>query len=317
MGPQRSQPPQRRRSPWIPTPLESILLAIYPGTLLLGSLFSLLDPAARSAPYDAATNSHPAHLAPSYFAQKHNLFNVLFVKIGWLWISSAFVVFLFTHGGPPAVLTPRRVQALVRFSLVTAWWVAVTKWFFGPPLMDRTFVLTGGACEGDVAILTGAACKVAGGRWNGGHDISGHVFLLVLGSTFLWMEVLYVALLSSGVPEERSILTGRDGTEVKSADVERVPGDEAKDIRGIPMLAFRLALVVLALSWFMLFMTAAYFHTWVEKVWSISSMLSRFTLTTGTLQFAGLGVALSGIFVVYYLPRTIPAMRHYVGLPGV
>jgi len=45
-------------------------------------------------------------------------------------------------------------------------------------------------------------------------------------------------------------------------------------------------------------MTAAYFHTWFEK-------------------FTGLIVALSGIFVVYFLPRILPTVRSITGMPGV
>ncbi|KAK4988453.1 hypothetical protein LTR28_001723, partial [Elasticomyces elasticus] len=69
-----------RRSLFVPTTLESLLIAIYPGTLLLGSLFSILNAKNRNAPYSAVSQSHPAHAAPSYFARKSNIFNVYFVK---------------------------------------------------------------------------------------------------------------------------------------------------------------------------------------------------------------------------------------------
>ena len=39
------------------------------------------------------------------------------------------------------------------------------------------------------AIQSGPACKAAGGRWYGGYDISGHVFMLVLSSAFLLYEL--------------------------------------------------------------------------------------------------------------------------------
>ncbi|KAH8153200.1 uncharacterized protein LAJ45_02787 [Morchella importuna] len=95
----------------------------------------------------------------------------------------------------PAALRPR-----------TLWWVAVTQWFFGAPIMDRTFTLTGGACRAvmrdpgavkevlgeKVLAATSAACKLAGGRWRGGHDLSGHTFLLTHASLFLWSEVMPV-----------------------------------------------------------------------------------------------------------------------------
>jgi hypothetical protein len=48
----------------------------------------------------------------------------------------------------------------------------------------------------------------------------------------------------------------------------------------------------------MLLMTAAFFHTWVEK-------------------FTGLMVAFAGLWVVYFLPRGVPAVRAVLGMPGV
>jgi len=39
-------------------------------------------------------------------------------------------------------------------------------------------------------------------------------------------------------------------------------------------------------------------------------------LLTNT-QFTGLLVALSGIFVVYILPRMVPSFRSIIGMPGV
>ncbi|MCJ1284324.1 hypothetical protein MMC26_003655 [Xylographa opegraphella] len=284
---QAAQPPRPppTRSPLLPTPREALLLAIYPSTLLLGSLFSLLNPLSRAAPYSAVLQSHPPAFAPSYFARKKNLFNVFFVKIGWFWTTLAFVVFLLLHPstGPPrsVVLTPRRAQAFVRYMLVTAWWVLVTQWFFGPGLVDRSFLWTGGQCElvrteegrdgmsETRQFVTGAACKLAGGSWKGGHDISGHVFLLVLGSAFLWLEILPVVMRHAGFREQRLIVHEDGG--VRSAEAE-VRTAVAKEDRGEgegeveAETGVSVPVVVAGLSWWMLLMTAAYFHTWFEKV---------------------------------------------------
>ena len=271
--------PTSNRSPLLPTSLEALLLAIYPSTLLLGSLFSLLDPHARNAPYSAASQSHPAELAPSYFAQKKNLFNVFFVKKGWFWTTLAYAMFLLMHPsiGPSRslVLTPRRVQGLVRYGITTFWWAVVTQWFFGPALIDRNFLWTGGQCdlvrseEGRAGMsdtrefFTAAACKLAGGKWKGGHDISGHVFLLILGSAFLWMEILPVVMRHAGLREER-LISHMNGS-VVSAEVEALESRE-KDENVEVAHGVSAPLAVTALSWWMLLMTAAYFHTWFEKV---------------------------------------------------
>lgn len=166
-------------------------------------------------------------------------------------------------------------------------------------------MLTGGQCDlveqadaGNIEMdekrqfVTGVACKAVGGKWKGGHDISGHVFLLVLGSMFLLEEVLHVVLRSSKVKQERTVIMS-DGA-VKSADVGVQHSNE--DARWT--LGAKVVLGVAGLSMYMLLMTAAYFHTWFEK-------------------FTGLMVAFSGIFVVYFLPRIIPALRDVIGMPGV
>lgn len=281
-----SSPNPRHASPsplqsLLPTPLETLILLTYPSTLLLGSLFSILDPAARRAPYNPVTQSHPPSQAPNYFARKGNVFNVFFVKIAWFWVTVAFFLFLILHPstgpmgpGGSLVLTPKRLRATLRWGIVTLWWGAVTQWFFGPGLVDRGFRITGGACQlasamegtgGAKEFVTGQACKAVGGQWRGGHDISGHVFILVLGSLFLGFEVLPALVGAKGLREERRV-TGRDGTVGKAERevVGEVEGEEGPLKTGVGA-----PLAVAGLSWWMLLMTAAYFHTWFEKVTSI------------------------------------------------
>ena len=295
-----------------------ILLSIYPGTLVLGSLFSILNTTNRNAPYSAESQAHVISTAPSYFARKSNVFNQYFVKIGWVWITLAFVCFLFSHSslGPrlSPTLTPRRAKAALRYTIITAVWCSVTQWFFGPPIIDRGFKITGGQCQvvyADSAeaeikrqrmgqareVLTHAACKAVGGQWKGGHDISGHVFILILGSAMLWLEILPAVLVASGLREDRRIRMP-DGA-VKSAAVEtedgRSDGVEVPRELGVGVKA---AVGVAGLSWWMLLMTASYFHTWFEK-------------------FTGLVVAFTALYTVYFLPRAIPALRQVVGMPGV
>ena len=298
-------------SSFIPTPLELVLLAVYPSTLLCGSLFSLFSPATRQSPYSYDLQSHLPDFAPSYFARKNNIFNVYFVKIGWFWITAAFVAFQLATvvakaSAPSAAKDERpaaqqekdrlqgagqsnekqgmerflqgKAQAVVRWVLVTTWWVFVTQWFFGPAIIDRGYRFTGGRCDGVTLqrgdsnintfenLETQLECKLAGGRWTGGHDISGHVFLLVLGSSFLLMEAL------------PGILRGRwaSSTPVgQSSENEKVAGENSKsqeDALSVKrggyweLVGNDLVGAVVLLSWWMLLMTAAFFHTWFEKV---------------------------------------------------
>ncbi|KAI7285889.1 hypothetical protein KC345_g1449 [Hortaea werneckii] len=327
-----------QHTPTLPTRLESLLLAIYPTTLLLGSLFSQLSASSRRATYLPDSQAYSAADAPSYFAKKGNVFNVYFVKIGWFWISLAWAGFVFTHRGlskrgggggagtqgDQGFWTRRRLQALARYAVVTGVWILVTQWCFGPALIDRGFRWTGGKClalsssssslpppEAAAQVeamsdieraLSHAACKAVGGRWAGGHDISGHVFLLILGSAMLWLEILPVVLTNaSGLREARQV-RGSDGNITScTADQSGTKQDGAStDAEPAQNLSFptKLSLSVAALSWWMLLMTAAFFHTWFEK-------------------FTGLVVAFSAIWGVYFLPRGLPGWRRVVGIPGV
>ena len=146
--------------------------------------------------------------------------------------------------------------------------------------------------------FTAAACKVAGGQWRGGHDISGHVFLLILGSALLWFEILPALTRAEGLRDGRRIML-RDG---KVASVAVEAEREAHGVKGIQeqvtKAGVKVALGVAALMWWMLLMTAAFFHTWFEK-------------------FTGLLIAFSALWVVYFLPRGVPALRVALGMPGV
>lgn len=335
---------RRRNPPFLPTPVEAALLLAYPLLLTFGTLFSLLSPTVRNAPYDYGAQAHsqdPA-FSPSYFARKGNIFNVFFVKQGWAWMTLAFVLFLFTH--PATTSAPRRARALIRWGLVTGWWVLVTQWCFGPAIIDRSFRFTGGKCEVADArivegvasgkdIFTNAACRAAGGQWRGGHDISGHVFLLVLGSYFLVQEVGWVYLHhwrqgsagSVSIQDERSVVM-HDGA-VKSAAVEAERFADAVEHRVLSAwdalaLGGKFAGGVVLVSWWMLLMTAIFFHTWVEKVgasiisfWQM--LVIPWILTVLSLQFTGLLVALTGLYAVYFLPRVLPPLRGIIGMPGI
>ena len=264
-----------RSSPFLPTPLETLLLAVYPTILIFGTLFSALSPETRGAPYDVLKQSHVQAHAPSYFARKDNLFNVIFVKRGWLWITAAFLAFVATH---PTFRNRRSAaKAATRWALVTGWWVLVTQWCFGPPIIDRGFRFTGGRCEvaheavssgtaGQKELFTAAACRTAGGNWSGGHDISGHVFLLVLGSCFLVQEVLWVVLRAGGKiagrGDDRAIVMGDGALKGARVEAEQVVEPHERHLGA----GGKFALGVAGLSLWMLLMTATYFHTWFEKV---------------------------------------------------
>jgi hypothetical protein len=172
-------------------------------------------------------------------------------------------------------------------------------------LIDTMFRFTGGQCERlrdpeqreDMSdtreFITSATCKAVGGTWKGGHDISGHVFLLILGSSLLWLEFLPALTRVEGLRDGR-LITLEDGkTASVAVEKERVKAEDDATARGV-----KFALGVAGLMWWMLLMTAAYFHTWFEK-------------------FTGLAVAFTGLWMVYFMPRGVPQVRALLGMPGV
>lgn len=354
-------------SPLLPTPTEAALFAIYPVTLVLGSLFSHLSPSLR-APFNKSTYS-PAHqsfqppdLAPSYWATKRNAFNVYFVKLGWFWCTLALLLFtaLAARGrkaidiglrpgssspakrreGPArhtrqadagaqdesAARTRRAGQVALRYALATGAWAFATQWFFGASLTDRFFRLTGGVCRHAapstldepalrkvVDAASGAACRAARGHWAGGLDVSGHVFLLMLGSGMLAFEALPLVL-----PWVRGLAGGRvvrtaAGDTVLCAALPDAPAEydegsegvvsngssgEASEGTALRRYGVSAVLFFVVLAWWMLLMTAAFFHTWVEKSLACA--------------FAG-----ATLWSVYVAPRGSAGARAWIGMPGV
>ena len=102
------------------------------------------------------------------------------------------------------------------------------------------------------------------GAWRGGHDISGHVFILVVAGAFLGMEMLPALVAGRGVRDER-IIKGREG-DLASVDGSEVVGAQDENGGWTQRIALWLPIGVAGTSWWMLLMTAAYFHTWFEKV---------------------------------------------------
>jgi hypothetical protein len=304
-----------------PALLPSAALLVYPATLLLGSLFSIISPTARPS---RDSSLHPTSpLAPSlasdlhmsedpvnYFARKNNVFNVYFVKIGWLWTTAAFVSILlsspiYSSSRPSSSSQQetrfrRTLQAVLRYALITTIWYLFTQWFFGPAIIDRGFVATGGKCErvleearemgvkggnpADLETLFAAAtCKAAGGAWRGGHDISGHVLMLVLATGLLAFEAVGA---SAPAYLSRFSTTVDVGRERKASDADSSSLAESFETGGFAKTwTLRLVWGVVGLGWWMLFMTAIWFHTWLEKVRASFQDLHHFMVFMLTLYF--------------------------------
>ena len=291
----------------------SYLLLIYPIILAVGSLFSLLSPVASPpvAPLAAGVTSDlnkPSFFhRVNYFAGKYNVVNLYFVKIGWFWTTLAFGLLLLTTRPPPANKSKHYTQSLIRYAIMTTSWILTTQWLFGPALIDRSFTITGGHCEAsrvhnlsglmDAAELptktSAIACKAAGGRWRGGHDISGHIFMLTLSSAFLLYE-LYIADTHSAHPSVYPATAARLAHDLTEEEKKSMGGWESETAARVRVYARYLLWGVVALDFWMIMMTAIWFHTWLEK-------LSGLLLAAGT------------IWSTYFLSDFVSAWREIVG----
>ncbi|OAP57968.1 hypothetical protein AYL99_07058 [Fonsecaea erecta] len=291
---------------------SSSLLLVYPVVLAVGSLFASLSPVASPPPAESLAPGITSDLnvphfhSTNYFAGKRNIINVYFVKIGWFWTSLAFLLLQSTIRPPPASVLKHYVQSILRYSLVTISWFLTTQWCFGPALVDRSFTITGGHCEPQLInttglkdaidmtmIASGPACKAAGGEWRGGHDISGHVFMLALSSAFLLYE-LYIADRDSAHPSVSPRAAAAVAHDMTDEERKAVGGWESESVAMVRIWSRYFLYGVVVLDFWMLMMTAIWFHTWTEKL-------------------SGLLIAATTIWITYFLSDFVPQWRELVG----
>ncbi|RVX70571.1 hypothetical protein B0A52_05222 [Exophiala mesophila] len=290
---------------------SSYLLLIYPAILAIGSLYSVISPTTFSpttrplAP--GLTSAHEVdHIPTNYFSGKRNIFNIYFVKLGWFWTTLAFMLLQTTTRPHHKYSSKHYIQAAVRYGLITLSWVLTTQWFFGPALIDRSFTFSGGHCEppllnesgieGALEVTTAASgltCKAAGGVWRGGYDISGHVFMLVLSSSFLLYE-LYIADRHSWHPSVSPQAAAKVAHELTTEERIAVGGWESETMARIRLWARYFLYTVVVLDLWMLMMTAIFFHTWLEKL-------------------TGLAIAGSSVWATYFLGDILEGWRSIVG----
>lgn len=226
----------------------------------------------------------------NYYNNKRNIFNQIFVKRGWGWTTVAIVILY----GIAVVKNNRRetngrlvVGALIRYIIATVWWVFFTQWCFGLPIMDKIFIFTGGKCVSnepqhwslgfvetngrwESASTSLYGCRRVRGSWEGGHDPSGHVFLLVHLSLYLFQEIQ---------PFWRGWLHLKSGLAVI-----RPPQLAEKVSSLVKETPYVFAVFLMVLWWFMLLVTNMYFHSLAEKA-------------------VGLIFGYIGVLTVYYIPR--------------
>jgi len=154
--------------------------------------------------------SQPHPLATTHIlASKRSLLNVVFLKWSWAWTTAAFLPLLVTS-------SVKRTRRLLQWAFASAAWFILTSWFFGPSLLTRLAAASGGECGLHIGkafvpipqTYCSTSVPVARSthpelfpvvfesteaqsndplipRLRGGHDVSGHVFLLTLCFLFL------------------------------------------------------------------------------------------------------------------------------------
>lgn len=163
--------------------------------------------------------------------------------------------------------------------------------------MPRSGKSAGGLTEGIELsdITTNLSCKAVGGTWLGGHDISGHFFMLVLSSAFLFLEFF---LSESQAQAAHPHISPSAATQIARGTSEEekraVGGWESEGVVKARLWTQYFVWAVIVLDGWMLLMTAIWFHTLFEKA-------------------SGLALASLGLWGVYFLPGFWPAWRRVVG----
>lgn len=178
-------------------------------------------------------------------------------------------------------LAPHLIALTRRFLLASLYWFYLTQatWFgtrLGPSITHRILRYSGAVCvpsaiahdplapraaggalhggadgvksmhlDGPGDIQSGMVCTGARGEyWRGGHDVSGHAFMMVHCSLFLFELILPL------LPTLFPIL---------------FTGPKIKAHTGVKVVAYG-AVAMIGLSWWMLLMTNLFFHSPTEKL---------------------------------------------------
>ena len=204
---------QDQTRPNVMPDLRIVALSAITAIALIGTTYSVIydsyldtsNPLISSLP-------HPLHKT-HYFASKSNILNVYFVKFAWSWNSAALIALWTT--AKDAIKTKDRIG---KWAIATAVFFLFTVWFFGPAIMERVILASGGDCivglpSGTFLVVPNEYCltkstispsthpalfssllasqEVANPEWRTrprlmrGHDVSGHMFLLTMSVLIL------------------------------------------------------------------------------------------------------------------------------------
>uniref|UniRef100_A0A1I8A8H1 FIT family protein n=1 Tax=Steinernema glaseri TaxID=37863 RepID=A0A1I8A8H1_9BILA len=177
-----------------------------------------------------------------YFMRKNNVFNLYGTKIGWFWTWVTVGPFIYLA---TLFQTKNKHSAVLHLTRLV---VATFLWYF----FTSSFVSIeqkSGTCNGAKGAFSRSECKLQGGRWSHGYDISGHCFLMIYSILIICEEAIAFRKWPeySGQGDARSIEQYRKST--------------------LLVRSFFVAMLALHLLWdFQLVMTVLYYHTFLDKI---------------------------------------------------
>ncbi|KAJ8330869.1 hypothetical protein O5D80_000889 [Batrachochytrium dendrobatidis] len=141
----------------------------------------------------------------------------------------------------------RYAAVAIRWTSATLYWVIMTQWAFGNPLLDRVYLSTGHCLTmtNTVEVRSIRQCKSLGGSLTG-LDISGHCFLLVhaILTTFEELKPYF---------------------KLHTLDSSSALMAHFTSLSKMCLSILSLVLITLGLIWWiMLFTTSLYFHSFIE-----------------------------------------------------
>ena len=192
----------------------------------------------------------------TYFANKNNLFNVYFVKLGWAWALALLGSFISLTSYVYCCANKNMIKRhLSRLAVSTVWWWVCTT------LFDYVHHITG-FCD-PVDGTDKWDCRSNGGTWIG-FDISGHAFILVYTLMMISEEVCVMkdwAKITDVIKTEEN----GDAPKLTPEELTTLKDIYAKFTPYVRLATFLLTLFVILWN-IMLLSTVLYFHNMPQKL---------------------------------------------------
>lgn len=185
--------------------------------------------------------------------------NALFIQhFGYAWLTLTYAAHVLSTGDSADVIPTAVVgNAAVKLALNALFTILAEKWFFGPLLIERLNVATGGHCIG-LALRMEECRNTEGVKWIDGFDLSGHYFFIITLSMLLLDTLPKVRDITSETPEIR--------------------GPKARRVYAVarPLIAFILTVWTLEFC-----VTSIFFHTVGEKAAGLVAIPISFLVVHG------------------------------------